>query len=110
MSVSLSGVDVLLGGLAGGVTGLIGSYLVAVVSITAKRARNARLVRHGEPGIKDVVFRPLWVLLGIIGLIAGLAWTWHLDGTWVTGAIAGAGAPAVMTFAWLVKLVAQLRR
>jgi hypothetical protein len=101
---------ILLGGLAGAITGILGSIVTALVQITAKRMRNARSIRRGEPPRKDVVFVTLWPLLAIIGFVGGLAWTWHLDATWVTGAIAGAALPAVMSFAWLATALAQLRR
>ena len=75
-------------------TGALGSFVAAIFHITAKRLRNARLIRRGEPPINDVVYSPLWILFGIGGFLAGLTWTWRLDGTWLTGAIAGCGVPA----------------
>ena len=73
-------------------------------------ATTCAAVRHGEPAVKDVIYNPPWLLCAILGLIAGLSWTWRLEGTWVTGAIAGTGAPAALTLAWLITLLAQLRR
>jgi len=110
MEVSLDGTNILLGALAGTITGVLGSLVAAFVQITGKRLRNARLIRRGEPPIKDVMFRPLWLLFGILGAIAGASWTWRLDGTWITGAIAGAGMPALATLIFLGVLLRQLRR
>jgi hypothetical protein len=102
--------EVLLGGVAGLVTGVLGSFVAAIFHITGKRMRNARLIRRDEPPVKDVVFAPLWVLFGMLGLIAGLSWTWRLDGTWLTGAIAGLGVPAFASLCWLGWSIAQLRK
>ena len=79
-------------------------------NLVAKRLRNRRLIRRGEPPIKDVLYQPLWVLFGIAGFIAGLSWTWRLDGTWVTGAVAGCGVPAFASLVWIGWGLAQLRR
>ncbi len=92
------------------VTGAAGSVVAEVFHITGKRMRNARYHRRGEPGVKDVVFRPLWVLFAILGVMAGMSWTWRLDGTWVTGAIAGCGIPAFASIVWLGWSLAQLRK
>ncbi len=102
--------EILLGGIAGMVTGAAGSFVAAIVHLTAKRMRNARALRRGEPAVKDVLFQPLWVLFGLAGLLAGLGWTWRLDGTWVTGAIAGCGVPAFALLVWLGWGLSQLRR
>jgi len=72
--------------------------------------RNGRLLRRGEPAIKDVVFVTLWPLYAIVGAIAGLCATWRIDGTWLTGAIAGTGLPAVAVLASMIYGLAQLRR
>ncbi|MEO8705526.1 MAG: hypothetical protein ABI867_36185 [Kofleriaceae bacterium] len=84
--------------------------MTAIVQITAKRFRNARLVARGESPYKDAMFTPFWVLFGILGLIAGLSWTWRLDGTWVTGAVAGLGFPALATVIFVGVAVAQVMR
>jgi ABC-type uncharacterized transport system permease subunit len=67
-------------------------------------------VRRGEAPYKDVMFTPFWLLFGILGLIAGLSWTWRLDGTWVTGAIAGTGFPALATVIFIGVGLSQLRK
>jgi len=110
MEVSLDGTNILLGTLAGTITGVLGSFVAAIVQITGKRLRNARRIKRGEPPIKDVMFRPFWLLFGILGAIAGASWTWRLDGTWITGAIAGAGVPALATLTFIGVVLAELRR
>ena len=102
--------DVLLAGGVGAVVGFLGSFVVATIQITAKRARNDRLIRRGEAPFKDVVFVPLWHLFAIIGLVAGMSWTWRLGDPWVTGTIAGSALPALFAVAWLATLLAQFRR
>jgi hypothetical protein len=105
--------EVLLGGVAGVVTGVVGSFIAGIFHIVGKRMRNARLIRRDEPPIKDVVYTPLWVLFGILGFIAGASWTWRLDGTWITGitgAIAGCGVPAFASLVWIGWALSQLRR
>jgi hypothetical protein len=102
--------EILLGGLAGTVTGLIGAFVAGIFQITAKRMRNARYLRRDEPPVKDVMFTPFWALFGILGLLSGLSWTWRLDGTWLTGAIAGFGVPALACLIFLIWGLTQLRR
>lgn len=102
--------DVGLGALAGLVTGVVGSVVAAFVQLLGKSLRNRSLARRGEGIPKDYVFRPLWVLCGIIGAIAGASWTWRLHSTWVTGAIAGLGAPALLTLVFVVTAIGQAVR
>lgn len=92
------------------ITGTLASFVSELIHLVGKRMRNARYIRRGEPPVKDVLFRPLWVAFGILGLVAGLSWTWRLDGTWVTGAVAGCGLPAAASLAWIGWSLAQLRR
>ncbi|MBA2542065.1 MAG: hypothetical protein H0V17_20665 [Deltaproteobacteria bacterium] len=92
------------------VIGVFGAVVAELFHITAKRMRNSRYARRGEPPAKDVVFRPLWVLFAILGLMAGLGWTWRLEGTWLTGAVAGLGIPAFASLVWLGWGLSQLRR
>ena len=102
--------EIVLGGVAGMVTGTVGAFVAGLFQIVAKRLRNRRAIRRGEPPHKDQLYTPFWVLFGILGLIAGLSWTWRLDGTWVTGAIAGCGFPALATLIFLGWGFSQLRR
>lgn len=92
------------------VTGAVGAFVAGVFHVVAKRLRNARLIRRGEPPIKDVIYQPLWVLFGICGVMAGMGWTWRLEGTWLTGAVAGCGVPAFASLVWIGWALAQLRR
>ena len=71
--------------------------------------RNGRLIRRGEPPIKDVVFVTLWPIHAIVGAIAGLFAAWSAD-DWVIGLVAGAGLPAFAALAYLIFTLAQLRR
>ena len=102
--------EILLGGLAGLVTGVLGGFISGIFHLTAKRMRSARAIRRSEPPFKDQVFQPFFILFGILGLIAGLSWTWRLDGTWITGAIAGCGVPAFASLVWIGWALSQLRR
>jgi drug/metabolite transporter (DMT)-like permease len=102
--------EVLLGGLAGLVTGAAGAFVAGIFHILAKRLRNNRLIRRGEPPVKDLIYTPPWLLFAILGFIAGVSWTWRLEGTWMTGAIAGCGVPAFASLVWLGWALAQLRR
>jgi hypothetical protein len=102
--------EVLLGGLAGLATGLLGSIFAALVQTLARWLRNARRARRGDAAIREPLFTPYWVLFGILGLIAGMSWTWRLSGTWVTGAYAGLGVPAFATLIFVGWALAQLRR
>jgi hypothetical protein len=103
-------VENLLGGLAGLVTGAVGAFVAGIFHITAKRVRNGRLIRRDEPPVRDVMFTPFWVLFGLIGFIAGICWTWRLDGTWLTGAVAGCGAPALLTLICIIWMIVSLVR
>jgi hypothetical protein len=100
---------VVFGGIAGMITGAIGSLVASIVQLLARHLRNARLGRRGEPPSRDTTFPHFWPLCAILGAIAGAAWTWRLDGTWVTGAIAGACVPACATLVLGVIAVARLR-
>lgn len=104
--------EVLLGGVAGLVTGVLGALVVSVLQLAGKRARNARLVRRGEPAVKDVLLTPVpWLLLfAVLGFVAGVSWTWRLAGTWTTGAVAGAGLPALVALGFGGWMAAQWRR
>jgi hypothetical protein len=61
----------LLGAAAGGLAGVVGSVLAAALQLAARRARNRALLARGLPAYKDEVFRPMWRLLGPIGLLVG---------------------------------------
>ena len=88
---------------------MAGAFVAAIFQITWKRMRNGRLLRRGEPGIKDVVFVTLWPLHAMIGAIAGSIAA-GIDDSWITGAVAGAALPAFASVAWLIACLAQLRR
>lgn len=77
----------LVGGLVGLATSLVASFALAVAQITAKRLRNARLVRRGEPPIRDVIFTPFHALLAPVGAVAGA----------IGGAVVGNGVTAGIT-------------
>jgi hypothetical protein len=99
----------LVGALAGLATGVIASFVLGVVTIMAKRARNARLDARGEPGIKDVVFVPLYGLYGPAGaLVGGIAAGIDGEGALLTGILGGLALPVLLTAVMLVAIVAQM--
>lgn len=99
--------DVVLGGLAGLVTGVIGSLVVAGLHALGRLLRDRRRARRGIDAAQGRRFTPYWVLFGLLGFIAGTCWTWRLHGTWTTGALAGAGAPAFAALVVLAWTAAQ---
>ncbi|MFN0060370.1 MAG: hypothetical protein ACKVX7_18090 [Planctomycetota bacterium] len=93
--------EILLGGLAGLGTGVVGSILAAVVQSLGRWLHKRRLARGGKPPVREQAFTPYWVLFGMLGFIAG---------TWMTGAMAGLGVPAIATLIFLGWALAQLVR
>lgn len=102
--------DVVLGGLAGLGSGVLGSFVAACLQALGRRLRDRRRAKRGETALLEARFTPYWVLFGLLGLVAGLSWTWRLQGTWVTGAVAGTGVPALASLIFLGWAAAQVRR
>lgn len=102
--------DVVLGGLAGLVTGTLGSLVAACPEALGRRLRDLHRARRDGVPAPSLRFTPYWLLFGLLGLVAGACWTWRLQGTWRTGAIAGAGVPAFATLVFLAWTVTRLRR
>lgn len=102
--------DVVLGGLAGLASGVLGSLVAACLQALGRGLRDRRRARRGEAALREGRFTPYWVLFGLLGLIAGLSWTWRLQGTWMTGAIAGTGVPAFASLIFIAWAAAQVRR
>ncbi len=102
--------EVLLGGLAGLITGVLGSVVAGVFQTLGRALRDRRRARRSEPPVREPRFTPYWVLFGMLGLIAGGSWTWRLQGTWVTGAVAGLGVPALATAIFVIWAIRQLRQ
>lgn len=86
--------DLLLGACAGGVAGAIGACAAAGLQHGAKIVRNRALVARDIPGFKDVAYRPPWLLLGLVGALAG-AIAVAVGGSLRTAALVGA-APCVL--------------
>ena len=71
--------------------------------------RAARVEARGEPGIKDVVFVPLYGLYGPAGALAGgIAAGIDGGGALVTGILGGLALPVLLTTVILVVIVAQM--
>lgn len=102
--------DIVIAGLVGIAAGVVGGFVSGIFHITARRLRNARYIRRGEPPVKDVVFQPLFPVFAIAGLIGGLIWS-GLDG-WSTGAaiLGGLVLPAIATTGWIVWCVLSVVR
>jgi hypothetical protein len=88
-------------------TGVVASFVLAIVTITAKRVRNGRLEARGEPGIKDVMFVPLYGLYGPAGAIAGGVAAGIREEGVVTGIAAGVALPVVLTVVILIVVAMQ---
>ena len=99
------------GALAGAATGVVGAIAFAILHLTAKRLRNAALVRRGEPPCKDLVFTPgpFLVLLGGLGAVAGALVAALASAWWPAAVLAGAAAPALLCVVALVVTAAQAR-
>jgi hypothetical protein len=65
-------VNILVAAGLGLAIGAATGFVLAILQITSKRIRNARLAARGEPGVKDVVLIPLWYPFGVLGLVIGL--------------------------------------
>jgi hypothetical protein len=104
-------VEILFGALAGAIAAVPGALFAGIVQITYKRLRNGRLVRRGEPPIRDVLFAPLIPVHAIAGaIVGGIVVAARGGGWWPIGVLCGLGLPALGVVAWGVACVAQLRR
>jgi hypothetical protein len=88
--------------------GVAGAFVVAILQITGKRLRNARLERRGEPPIRDVILTPFWLLFGIVGAASGGAAS-TLGRTLPDCVFVAAAFPALWIALALVYVLAQLR-
>ncbi|MCA9710910.1 MAG: hypothetical protein KDK70_34030 [Myxococcales bacterium] len=82
-----------LGALGGAGVGLVAGFLTAVLVLQLRRLRNARLMRRGEPPIRDCVLPPFHVPGVFFGVVlgGGLAWVLPLVLAIVIG---GSAVPA----------------
>lgn len=87
-------ITVALGALAGGVTGAVLGFVSAVLIMTARRRRNARLVARGLPAPRDVVLLPLHLPCAIAGALAGGVAA--VFGAPVSGVLLAASIPPVL--------------
>ena len=99
----------LLGALAGGLAGAGGAVLAAACQHGARLLRNRIVVARGEPAVKDVVWRPPWAPLGVMGLVAG-AVAGAITSSPRVAAAAGAALPAVLAATSLGILLQARRR
>lgn len=99
------------GALAGAATGAASAVAFALVQITAKRLRNAALVRRGAPPYKDVVFvlSPFLVVFAVLGAVAGGVAAVLAGGWWPASAFAAGALPALLTVVAVVFAAAQSR-
>src|SRR6185436_12342348 len=86
------------GSLAGALSGALGAIAFALVQITAKRLRNAALVRRGLPPYRDVilVLFPFLLAFGVLGALAGALAAALFGAWWPASALAGTAAPALL--------------
>lgn len=86
------------GACAGALAGALGAVGFALVQITAKRLRNAALVRRGLPPYRDVilVLSPFLVIFAVLGALAGGLAGALAGGWWPVAVLAGAAAPALL--------------
>jgi len=75
-------------------TGVLGAWCTAVVHLQLKRWRNDRLIRRGEPPLKDILLQPMTVPGALLGLVVGLA-TGGWIGWWAL-AVAAAALPLML--------------
>ena len=64
-------IDVGIGLVGGALAGALGGFVAAVLMLTARRLRNARLIRRGEPGKKDLVLPRFHGPGAAVGALAG---------------------------------------
>ncbi|MCW5803005.1 MAG: hypothetical protein KIT31_11520 [Deltaproteobacteria bacterium] len=100
----------LAGALTGLAAGAVAAFVLGLLTVTAKRARNARLMARGEPPIKDAVFAPLYGLHAPVGAIAGGIAAGIRDEGVATGILAGVALPALLAAVILAVVVAQAFR
>jgi hypothetical protein len=79
----------------GAFVGALGVFHATLLQLLTRQTRNALLARRGQPGVRDVVFVPLWQLGGIVGGIASGV-TAVLSQSWRWAAIAGAAFPGLI--------------
>ena len=86
------------GFLAGALSGALGAIPFALVQITAKRLRNAALVRRGLPPYRDVilVLFPFLLAFGVLGALGGALAAALAGAWWPASALAGTAAPALL--------------
>jgi hypothetical protein len=100
-----------VGALAGAATGALGAVVFALVQITAKRLRNAALVRRGAPPYKDVIFvlSPFLVAFAVLGALTGAVAAVLAGGWWPASALAAGAVPALLAVVFVVFAAAQSR-
>jgi hypothetical protein len=99
---------VALSALGGAIAGCLAGFVAAVLILQAKRLRNARLAKHGAPGVKDCVLTPLWMPGGLVGLVGG-GIAGAITGSWRVAAIVGLAFPAAILVLAIALAIRQSR-
>jgi hypothetical protein len=95
--------------MSGAVIGAVTAWLGEHATYAAKGWRNAIYFKRGEPGVKDMVWRPPWRELGVLGLACGIVAP--LVGLpWWSGGMVPAGLSILRaSIAWMNALRVSLR-
>lgn len=90
-------------------TGALGAIAFALLQITAKRLRNAVLVRRGALPYRDVVLviAPFLLVFTVLGAVAGAVAAALAGAWWPAAALAAAALPALLAGVVIVASVAQ---
>ncbi|HWO22031.1 MAG TPA: hypothetical protein VNO30_24885 [Kofleriaceae bacterium] len=90
---------------------MLGAVAFALIQITAKRLRNAVLVRRGAAPYRDVilVLGPFLVLFAILGAVAGAVAAALAGAWWPASALAAGAVPALLTVVVVIGAALQAR-
>lgn len=100
---------VFAGAAGGAVGGALFGWIAAIVALTARRLRNAALVRRGGAPIRDLLLPKLWIPGALFGAIGGGA-TSGLGYGFGAAALAAAAMPLALVALMVVASAAQALR